>query len=389
MEENLYEILDLSKDCSEDEIKRKYKKLAFVHHPDRGGNPEQFKKITEAYNILSDKEKRNNYDNSNNKPDILKNMFGGMGGFDMGGMFMGEPPGMPPGMFDIFGMNNKNTHNKSKIVNVDITLDDIYLGCKKKINVDISSKCKKCSGNGYFDDGKELCSKCNGNKVLIVTREIGPRVLQQRQINCDNCNAKGFIIKEELKCKKCKGEGVRIKKNEYDLNIKKGSYHNKEIVLKNKGDYIKELDLKGDLILKLNLLEDKNFMCKDNNLYKEIDISLGEALYGGYYKLQYLNNENLYIDIDKTIKPDILMKINGKGLPKQMDSLLYGDLIIKFNIIFPDNIKNKNKLKEIFEIKDLEIEDDSEINNIDYYEKENLDNEEDEMMPQNIQCAQQ
>ena len=395
MSNDLYNTLELSKDSNIIEIKKQYKKLAMRHHPDRGGDSEKFKQISEAYDILSDEGKKKNYDNNSNKQDIFSSMFGnmnemGMGGMSMGGMSMG---GMGMGGIGEMFNRNKNNPNKNKIVKVDITLEDIYLGCKKKINIDIYSKCKKCTGNGYFDDGKELCHKCNGNKIIIGTQELAPGIVQQMQMKCDNCNGNGFTIKEENKCSKCDGEGQKIKNMEYDLNIKKGSYNNKEIILKNKGDYIKNLDLKGDLLLKLQLLEHDLFICKNNNLYKEIDIPLGKALCGGYLKIDYLNKEEIYLDIDKIIKPNYLMKINGKGLPRQTENLLYGDLIIKFNIDFPDNLcTDKHKLlKNVFNINDIDIPENIEINNIEYYdnklETENEENEEN--IQENIQCPQQ
>ena len=146
-------------------------------------------------------------------------------------------------------------------------------------------------------------------------------------------------------------------------------------------------------IIKLRIVSHERFLLRDNNLYLEENISLGKSLCGGYLKLNYLNDEELIIDVDKIIKPNYLMKINGKGLPKlNEDNLIYGDLIIKFNIEFPDTINN-NKiklLKNIFNIKDENIDTDSDINNIEYYEHKNIENDiNDEQYQENIQCAQQ
>lgn len=385
---DLYKILELPKESTVDEIKKKYKKLAFKHHPDRGGDANKFREITNAYEILSDEEKKEKYDKSQNSPDILNKMFGEMPDLGMAGMFMGDPSNLFMNGPDIF--MNKPNHLKEKIVYVDITLDDIYLGCKKKVEVDILSKCKKCVGKGYFDDGKIICTKCNGNKIINISQEIAPRVIQQMSIQCDNCKGNGYQIKEDKKCIKCKGDGFRKKKTDYDLNIKKGCYNDKEIILKNKGDYIKELDLNSDLIFKLKLLKHKSFIIDKINLHKEVDIPLGKALCGGYFIIDYLNNEKIYIDINKIINQNNLMKISGKGLPRQEENLIYGDLIIKFNVIFPDSL-DKDKLellKDIFDIKDIDLDENIEISNIEYYnETSNIDEEEE--VRENIQCAQQ
>tara|TARA_Y100001980_G_C14542310_1_gene320639 strand:+ start:479 stop:1666 length:1188 start_codon:yes stop_codon:yes gene_type:complete len=395
MEKDLYSILELPKDASDNDIKKQYKKLAMTHHPDRGGDANKFKEISDAHSILSDPEKKSVYDKHGaldleNMPpdDIFGSMFGMGGGIPINVQDLGDMGG--GGMFNMFGQNKKNIH---KIVNVEITLDDIYTGTKKDIKVDISTKCRKCKAKGYLNDGKEICSKCNGNKVIIKRQEIAPRVIQQMQIPCDQCNQLGYTIKEDCKCDKCSGTGLKNKTEEYNLNIKKGSYDGKEIVLKEKGDYNKEFNLRGDLIIKLRVVPHEKYILKDNNLYLEENILLGKCLCGGYLTLDYLNNEELIIDLDKIVKPNYLMKVNSKGVPKlKEDNLIYGDLIIKFNIEFPDNINN-NKiklLKTILDVKDEDIDEDSDINNIEYYEhsEENMENM-DEHIQENIQCAQQ
>ena len=400
MSKDLYDILELSKEASDNDIKKQYKKLAMKYHPDKGGSADKFKEITDAYTILSDEDKKNKYDkygsaDLENMPppgDIFGSMFG-MGGIPINVQDLGEMGGMGGmgSMFNMFGQNKpSNTH---KIINVEITLDDIYTGTKKNVDVEISTKCRKCKANGYLNDGKEICSKCNGNKIIMKTQEIAPRVIQQMQIACTECNQLGYTIKEDCKCPKCNGTGLKTKKEQYNLNIKKGSYDGKEIILKEKGDYNKEFNLRGDLIIKLRIVSHERFLLRDNNLYLEENISLGKSLCGGYLKLNYLNDEELIIDVDKIIKPNYLMKINGKGLPKlNEDNLIYGDLIIKFNIEFPDNINNNKVklLKSIFDIKDENIDTDSDINNIEYYEHKNIEDDiNDEQYQENIQCAQQ
>ena len=390
MENNLYNVLELDNTANDKEIKKQYKKLAMIHHPDKGGDPIKFKQITDAYEILSDPDKKEKYDKYGSEKtklhqndDILNSMFG------MGIPINVQDLGDMGGMFNVFGGNK----HKNKVVNVDITLDDIYTGTQKNISVDISTKCRKCKGNGYLNDGKIICKTCNGNKFVMISQEIGPGIIQQIQVPCNDCNQLGYTIKDDCKCDKCDSTGLRKKKEEYNLNIKKGTYDGKEIVLEKKGDYIKEFNIRGDLIIKIKVIPHEHFISKDNNLFLEQDISLGKALCGGYLNIDYLNNEQLTIDIDKIIKPDYLMKVNGKGIPKLTDeNIIYGDLIIKFNIEFPDNINN-NKiklLKNIFEIKDEDIDENSEINNLEYYENyENYDENINEEYQENIQCAQQ
>jgi DnaJ-class molecular chaperone len=389
---NLYDILELDKNANDKEIKKQYKKLAMIHHPDRGGDSSNFKEISDAYDILSDKEKKESYDKygSEKKMDINDDIFGSM--FGMGG-------GMPINIHDLSEMGGIGSmfgsKNKKKIINVEITLDDIYTGTQKNVLVDVSTKCRKCKGNGYLNDGKVICKTCNGNRMVTISQEIAPRIIQQVQVPCKDCNQLGYTIKEDCICDKCDSTGLKKKREEYNLNIKKGSYDGKEIILEKKGDYNKDFDIRGDLIIKIKVIPHEKFIFKDNNLFLEEDISLGKALCGGYLNIDYLNNEKLIVDIDKIIKPNYLMKINGKGIPKlNDDNLINGDLIIKFNIEFPDNINN-NKiklLKNILDVKDENIDKDSEINNLEYYEnnEENYnENINEEHYQENIQCAQQ
>ena len=177
---DLYKILEVDKSSSTNDIKRAYKKMAFKHHPDKGGTEEKFKEISEAYEILSNDQKRKRYDvggfdsvqqgDIGNPMDIFNNLFGGGGGM-MGGMFnMSDIMGGNPFAEMMGGQQRANI----RVEKIDVTLDDLYMGAKKTKIIETSIKCMGCSGNGYLQNGKQICSACNGTKVIVQTMQMGP-----------------------------------------------------------------------------------------------------------------------------------------------------------------------------------------------------------------------
>jgi len=410
---DLYKTLGIEKSANETVIKKAYKKMAFKHHPDKGGTEAEFKEISEAYEILNDKQKRQTYDKFGyealqgggnmsevNPFDLFNNMFsGGMPGMP-GMQGMQGMPGMPSmqgmagGMFDLSDLMGQHMHKQpgqhnSKIEKIEVTLDDLSIGAKKTIVIENNIKCLDCLGNGYLNNGKQLCNECQGTKIVMQTIQIGPGMIQQSRRPCNTCNQNGYTIISGYECNKCNCEGTIKQKKKYNLNISKGNVDGKDIQLKGKGDYIKELGVVGDLTIQLYEVPHKRFQRKNNDLFIEIELPLEESLCGSTIKLEHLNNKYIYINIDKIIKPDYIMKINGKGMPLLTNNgILYGDLLILFKIIYPNNLSNntKSKLKEIFKLNNKYSDEDS--YNIEYYKNVSDLNQESEEQ-QGVQCAQQ
>ena len=407
---DLYKILGVEKSVDDNALKKAYRKLAMKHHPDKGGDEKKFKDISEAYEILSDPNKRKTYDlggyealdrggaGGGNPFDIFESMFGSQG--MPGGMAGGMPGmgGMPGGIFnlsDMMGgsmgsMGSRGQQNTVRVEKIDVTLDDLYIGATKMVKINTNAKCKHCNAKGYLQNGKQLCGTCQGSKIITETVRMGPMIQQSRR-PCPTCQQKGYTIIPGYECQKCDTNGVIPQTKRYNLNISKGNVSGKDIQLKGKGDYIPELDVQGDLVIQLQEVGHERFQRKNNDLFTQVDITLEEALCGTTYKLKHLNDKNIYLNIDKIIKPDYIMKVVGKGMPLLTDNgILYGDLLIDFNIVFPHRISSEKRkiLKKIFNVEDKYS--DREAEDIEYYKTlEELNLEGQDEGQHGVQCAQQ
>ena len=419
---DLYKILDLHKNADKPDIKKAYRKKAMIYHPDKKtGSDKKFKEITEAYEILSDDNKRNKYDKfgyeslkeSGGMPnvspfDIFNSMFSHDNNISemMGGVSKGMSgfQSFQSGIFDmsdIMGgsmnnplsdmLNNKYRGKIDKIIKVNITLDEFYKGTTKLIKVSKKNKCKDCNGIGHDKKNEKICTMCNGNKMIDHRIEIRPNIFQTTSKPCHYCNMTGYILKEEHKCNTCSGKGYTIKESKYNLKINKGNIDGKEIILKNKGDYIPELNKYGNLIIKLNELNHSKYKRINNDLYLEEEISLVDSLCMNNYNLKYLNNEILSLKINEILDPNYIMIVENKGMPlilEDTNNIIYGNLLIKFNIKYPISFQPDilNNLKEIFNFKEQKI-----INNNQYImnKYKSIDNKDEYDEDEQVQCRQQ
>lgn len=374
MDIDYYKILNVNKNSTTNDIKKAYYKLALIYHPDKKtGDAIKFKEISEAYEILSNEDKREKYDSGfifknnninpfdifndilnnstifnfdNNYINVLNEMNNGINGFhnynenifdisDISNIFKNNP------LSDI--LNNKFKKN-NKIVKIDVTLDELYYGTKKKITINTKNKCNNCNGIGYNIEDKLECSNCDN----------GFNLHNDIKIPCNICKTNGYIIKDNKYCSICNGNCYNITKSKYNLKINRGSIDGKEILLKNKGDYIVEDNYVNDLIIKLNQIPHNIYTRKNNELYVNINIDFVDLLCMDFYKLKYLNNEYIYIQTDNILNANNNYIIKDKGMPIIIDNkILFGDLIVKFTINYPEIYNNdiKEKIKKVFNYK--------------------------------------
>lgn len=327
-----YEILEIQPTATLDEIKKSYRKLAIKHHPDKNFGDktceEKFKQISEAYSILSDPEKRNKYDlfgknSSQEKKDDFDNF-----------------RDMFNSMFDTFG-GKKSNYNKFDIVyNLEITLSELYHRKKKNFKIIRQVKCDKCKGSGVKIEKPSSCIICLGKKFIISRLDNSYNCIE-----CKYCNATGNTITNENKCIICDGIGTCNISETISVKLKNGIVDGDFITFFRKGNIDVIGDRYGNLLFKIILFDDKVFIRNReygiNNLYIEIEISLAEALVGFMKEIDDHPYGKFKILSREIIEPMSILCVKGKGMP--ISDGLFGDLIIKFYVKFPEFISSKNK----------------------------------------------
>lgn len=347
----LYETLGVSRNASETEIKKAYRKLAMKYHPDRiksdsvaskAEAEEKFKEISQANEILSDPEKRRNYDQFG-KSGIAA---GGMGGMN----FNGNPFDM---FNDIFGgtgggrFSNGRTRKvvkkcPDKVQKIEIPLDDFYMCNKVASIIDLTQVCSECNGCGGKSANSVIkCSQCDGNGIITQIRQMG-NMISQSQTTCYKCSGKGKYIKDGENCRKCDGKRVESIQRKVNIKIKPNTKVNEKIVLENMGNQHPDYDLQGNLIIVLLQKTNKYYTRLDNDLVLKKPISLIDALCGAQLQFNTIDKRNFTVKTSDIIKPNTVYKIRGEGMPIN-DSGYRGDLYIEFDVVFPDYISDERK----------------------------------------------
>lgn len=333
-----YDVLGVQKNTGQDELKKAYKKAAMKNHPDKGGDPEKFKEISHAYEVLSDPEKREIYDqygedalkegmgggeSAHNPFDIFESLFGG-GGF--GGSFHGG------------GSSRRRQKQGENVVHtLKVSLEDLYNGTSKKLSLSRNVLCSKCKGKGSKSGASGRCAGCQGNGVKISMRQIGPGMIQQMQHVCNECRGSGEVISDKDRCSQCKGKKVTQEKKVLDVHVEKGMQHGQKIVFQGQAD--EEPDtVTGDIVFVLQLKEHPKFKRKSDDIFVEHTLSLTEALCGFQFVLTHLDGRQLLIKSNpgEVIKPSQHKAINDEGMPHYQRPFMKGRLYVKFNIEFPD-----------------------------------------------------
>jgi DnaJ family protein A protein 2 len=321
-----YDLLGLSKDASPQEIKKAFRRAAVQHHPDKGGDADKFKEINKAYEVLSDEEKRQIYDQYGEE-----GLEQGAGGPGAGGM--GD-------IFDLFtggrgGRQRGPVRGEDVVFKSKVTLQQLYEGHKRPLRLTRKVICAECSGKG----GSEVvvCSQCDGHGVQVKIRQIGPGMVQQMQSTCDKCKGQGEVCPERAKCKKCNGAKTIKQKEILDLWISPGMTNNEKIRFREKADEAPGTT-PGDVIVVLELEEHPYFKRRNNDLLYEKEITLVEALTGFEFYITHLDGRVLRVassDASGIVKPGDIKVIEQEGMPLNRNPHMKGNLYITFKILFP------------------------------------------------------
>ncbi|XP_076896706.1 dnaJ protein homolog 2-like isoform X1 [Bidens hawaiensis] len=335
-----YEILGVPQSATPDELKKAYRKSAIKNHPDKGGDPEKFKELSQAYEVLNDPEKREIYDQYGE--DALKEGMGGGGGssgnpFDVFEQFFGG--GFGGGFGGKSGGSSRTRKKQGEDVKqvLKVSLEDVYNGITKKLSLSRNILCKKCKGKGSKSGASSRCYGCQGTGMRVTTRQIAPGMIQQMQHVCSECRGSGESINERDRCQQCKGKKVTQEKKVLEVHVEKGMQNGQKIVFEGQADEAPDT-VTGDIVFILQLKEHPKFKRKQDDLYVEHNISLTEALCGIRFVLTHLDGRQLLIKTNpgKVIKPDQYKAINDEGMPQWQRPFMKGKLVIHFNVAFPD-----------------------------------------------------
>ncbi|KAF8624538.1 hypothetical protein AX15_005845 [Amanita polypyramis BW_CC] len=339
VETELYDLLGISPDASEADIKKAYRKKAKEHHPDKNindpGASQKFQEMLAAYEILSDPQSRELYDRLGmdglskdagphmDATDIFAQFFETGFNFDFG-------PGMGSGM---------RTKGKDSTIIHEVTLEDLYNGKSVKMNLEKDAVCAQCKGSGARGNAKpKPCSTCDGKGWAFTQTQIGPSRFGTLRSHCYDCNGRGEKLKEKDRCKKCKGLRIIEEKTRTELSVEKGMTDRQRIVLAGAGDQKPGLP-PGDVVFVLKALPHTNFERSGNDLLTHVTITLSESLLGfSRVLVKHLDGRGIKVSspAGKIVKPDSCIILRGEGMPVYRNPGQKGDLYVIISIEMPD-----------------------------------------------------
>ena len=299
-ETKFYDVLGVTPDASDAQMKSAYRKGALKHHPDKNAHDptaaEKFKEISHAYETLSDPQKRQLYDQYGEEgleqggaggggmaaEDLFAQFFGGGGGF--GGMFGG-------GMRDTGPKKARTIHHVHKV-----SLEDIYRGKVSKLALQKSVICPKCDGRGGKEGAVKTCSGCNGQGMKTMMRQMGP-MIQRFQTVCPDCNGEGETIREKDKCKQCNGKKTIIERKVLHVHVDKGVQTGTKIDFRGEGDQMPGVQ-PGDVQFEIEQKPHPRFQRKGDDLFFHAEIDLLTALAGGAIYIEHLDDRWLTVEIN-------------------------------------------------------------------------------------------
>ena len=364
-----YEVLGVSRDASEDEIKKAYRKLAMKYHPDK--NPdnkeaeEKFKEASEAYEVLSDKEKRQLYDQYGHAG--IDQQFGN-GGFSwndfsdfddisdlFGGGFSSIFDTLFGGGFSSRSRESQRYSNQGENIQIDLalTLKEIALGTEKKVRITVKDICDQCRGTGSADGKAETCPQCHGTGQVRTVRQSLFGQMQSIS-ECPSCRGEGKIIRN--KCPKCMGEGRISKNKEINVKIPAGVEENQVIRLRGQGNVGPRNGSYGDILVVIHEKPDELFERDGNNIILELPITVTQAVLGDEVIVPTLTG-TAKMKIPPGTQSGRIFRLRGQGI-KGLNSYSQGDLLVKIKVVVPTKLSREemelyNRLKEFDKKREL------------------------------------
>ncbi|MBU3964832.1 molecular chaperone DnaJ [Patescibacteria group bacterium] len=364
MAQDYYEILGVGKGASDDEIKRAYRRLAQKYHPDKpGGDEKKFKEMNEAYQVLSDKQKRGQYDQFGQTFEQAQTQGqGGFGGFEGFRDFSGFADAFRNGDFsafsgggfedifsDIFGggKDRRARTKKSAVrgqgediaIDIELTLEEAFSGAERDINIYKRTICPACKGGGAEPGSKTItCPDCKGKGEIRQTRRTILGTFTQVS-TCPECGGEGK--KTEKKCRTCGGDGRVRESVPVKIKIPAGVEDGMTLTLEGAGEAGPKGGIAGDLYVNIHIKPHKHFMRQNSDLFCEAEISISQAVLGAKIEVPTIEG-NAILNVPAGIESGKVIKMSGKGMPK-LRGYGRGDQFVKIKIKIPKNLTRRQK----------------------------------------------
>ncbi|MCI8862794.1 MAG: molecular chaperone DnaJ [Lachnospiraceae bacterium] len=343
-----YEVLGIDKNADDAAIKKAYRQLAKKYHPDMNpGNQEaekKFKEASEAYAVLSDPDKRRQYDQFGHAAFEGGAGGGGFGGFDFTGADMGDIFGDIFG--DLFGggrsrrANNGPMQGANLRAQIRVTFEEAVFGCDKEIELTLKDECGKCNGTGAKPGTSPItCTKCGGKGQVVYTQQSLFGMVQNVR-TCPDCNGTGKVIKE--KCPDCYGTGYISNKKKIAVTVPAGIDNGQSIRIRGKGEPGVNGGPRGDLLVEVLVSRHPIFQRQDTNIYSTAPISFVTAALGGTVRIKTVDGEVEY-DVKAGTQTDTRVRLKGKGVPSLRNKNVRGDHYVTLVVQVPTDLSKDAK----------------------------------------------
>lgn len=341
-----YEVLGVDRNADDATLKKAYRVLAKKYHPDMNpGDKEaekKFKEASEAYAILSDPEKRRQYDQFGHA--AFEGGGAGAGGFDFSGMDFGDIFGDIFGDFFGGGSSRRSSNGPMKGANVRasvrITFEEAMAGCEKELELNLKDECPDCHGTGAKPGtSPETCSKCGGKGKVMFTQQSLFGMVQNVQ-TCPECHGSGKVVKE--KCSRCRGNGYVANKRKISVSIPAGIDNGQSVRIRGKGEPGKNGGSRGDLLVEIIVANHPIFQRQDMNIFSTAPISFAQAALGGEIRISTIDGDVLY-NVKPGTQTDTRIRLKGKGVPSLRNKEIRGDQYVTLVVQVPTNLNAEAK----------------------------------------------
>ncbi len=350
-----YKVLGIEKSATEEDIKKAYRKLAHQYHPDKSGGDEQkFKEINEAYQILSNQEKRSQYDRFGRVFNDGQPGFGGQGnpfgGFDFGGFGfdpsnfedMGNMGDVFDAIFEGLGVKKRKTYQRGADLEVvqQLSLEEAFTGYKKTIHIKTFIACKECAGVGHFPkDGVTTCPTCNGRGEIREARNTFFGSFSQVRV-CAKCGGAGQIPNKI--CSSCKGIGRAQGEKTLEIDITPGVSDGQLMKIAKAGEVGERGAEQGDLYIRIKIKASKDFERHGDDLLVKKEVGFVDAVLGKKIEIPDISGEKLFVEIPADFNLKEQLRVPGRGM-KRFGGFGRGDLYIEWHVKTPKKLSAKAK----------------------------------------------